>query len=302
MKVSESMGHIVFSTPTPVGMSSLMGDYDFFIIDVWGVLHDGAIVYPKAIETLQRLKANGKRTILLSNAPRRTHDLIKAMQRMGLHRSLYDDILSSGEVTNLDIRNSCDPFYTTLGKHCWHLGPDRDRSVFDSLDVELVATPEEATFVVNTGPLASHENVADYETSLLRCRQRDLPMVCANPDHTVMCPEGGRAICAGALAARYEELGGRVSYRGKPDPAIYDMCLKRLGSPDRAKVLAVGDALETDIAGAAAAHIDAAFVTCGLHGSELGISYNEQAEPERVTALLARHQLRCRAVLPAFAW
>ncbi len=295
------MGHIDFSTP--LGMSSLMGDYDVFIIDLWGVLHDGTVAYPHAIETLQRLKENGKQTILLSNAPRRTRDLIQAMQRMGLHRSLYDEILSAGEATHCEIRNCRDPFYKTLGRHCWHLGPDRDRSVFDSLDVELVATPEEATFVVNTGPLAFHEDVDDYVTYLLRCRQRDLPMVCANPDQLVVSIDGGRAICAGALAARYEELGGRVSYRGKPDPAIYDMCLERLGQPDRCKVLAIGDTLETDIAGAAAAHIDAAFVTCGLHGRELGIAaYNEQAEPERVAALLARHHLRCRAVLPAFAW
>ena len=296
----KTTNNINFSTP--LGLSSLVADYDAFIIDLWGVLHNGAVAYPHAIETLQRLKENGKRTILLSNAPRRTCDLVQGMQGMGLLRSLYDDILSSGEATHCEIRSRRDSFYAALGRHCWHLGPNRDRSVFDSLDVELVATPEEATFVVNTGPWAFHETVGDYERYLLRCRQRNLPMVCANPDHVVMLSEGQIAICAGALAARYEELGGRVSYRGKPDPAIYEMCLERLGQPDRCKVLAIGDALETDIAGAAAAHIDSAFVTCGLHSRELGTAYNEQAEPEKVSALLARHHLHCRTVLPAFAW
>ncbi|VBB68935.1 HAD superfamily protein involved in N-acetyl-glucosamine catabolism [invertebrate metagenome] len=284
------------------GLSALVRHYDAFIIDLWGVLHDGAAAYPHAVETLQQFQKTGKPTILLSNAPRRTRDLVQGMQRMGLHRSLYSEIMSSGEAVNFEMRSRRDPFYAALGQHCWHLGPDRDRSVFESLDVELVTTPEEAAFMVNTGPWAIHETVVDYETYLLRCRQRDLPMVCANPDYVVVLREGQRAMCAGALAARYEELGGRVSYRGKPDPAIYDMCLECLGQPDRCKVLAVGDTLETDVAGAMNAGIDSALVTCGVHGGELGVGYNEQAEPGRVATLLARHDLRCRAILPAFVW
>lgn len=294
------MGKIDFSTPS--GLSSFVESYDVFIIDLWGVLHDGAVAYPHAIGTLQRLKEKGKRTILLSNAPRRTCALVQSMQRMGILRFLYDDIMSSGEAANYEMRNPRDPFYTALGRHCWHLGPIRDRSVFDSVDVELVSTPEEATFVMNTGPLAFHEEEAEYETYLFRCLQRDLPMVCANPDHWIVLREGQRVICAGALAARYVELGGRVSYRGKPDSAIYDMCLERLGHPDRRKILAVGDSLATDIAGATAAHIDAAFITSGIHAAELGVSYNEEAAPERVAALLASQNLHCRAVLPAFTW
>ncbi len=283
------------------GLSGLAAHYDAFILDLWGVIHDGAVAYPLAGETLWQLKATGKPTILLSNAPRRVHDLIEGMQRIGISRFLYGDVLSSGEAINLEMRSRRDPFYAALGQRCWHLGPERDRSVFDSLAVELVVAPEEATFVVNTGPLEFHDTVADYETRLLRCQQHDLPMVCANPDHVVI-REGQRVMCAGALAARYEELGGRVSYRGKPDPAIYDLCLKRLGNPDRHRVLAVGDALETDIAGAIAAGIDAVLVTCGVHGAELGVGYNEPADPVRIAALLARHHLSCRAILPAFVW
>lgn len=283
------------------GLSTLAVHYDAYILDLWGVIHDGTVAYPHAAETLQRLKEAGKQTILLSNAPRRTHDLIEGMQRMDLPRALYIDILSSGEAINIEMRSRRDPFYAALGRRCWHLGPDRDHSVFDSLDVELVATPEEATFVVNTGPWEFYESVADYEARLLRCRRYDLPMVCANPDYVVI-REGRRVMCAGALGARYEELGGRVSYRGKPDPAIYDLCLERLGSPDRGQVLIVGDTLETDIAGAAAAGIDAALVTCGIHGAELGVGYNEPADPIRVAALLARHHLYCQAILPAFIW
>ncbi|KAF0119419.1 MAG: HAD family sugar phosphatase [Rhodospirillaceae bacterium] len=283
------------------GLSVVAEHYDAFILDLWGVIHDGAVAYPHAAATLKRLKEAGKRTILLSNAPRRTRNLIDGMQRMGLSRFLYDDILSSGEAINVAMRSRGDPFYADLGQRCWHLGPERDRSVFEGLDVALVASPEEATFVVNTGPWEFHETVADYEMRLLRCRHRDLPMVCANPDHVVI-REGRRVMCAGALAARYEALGGRVSSRGKPDPAIYDLCLERLGGPDRKRVLAVGDALETDIAGASAAGLDAVFVTCGVHGAELGTGYNEPADPARIAALLARHHLRCRAVLSAFIW
>ena len=293
---------MVDSDPVAIsGLSAVAEDYDAFILDLWGVIHDGAVPYSHAAITLQRLKEAGKRTILLSNAPRRTRDLIEGMHRMGLARVLYDDILSSGEAINIEMRSCNDPFYAALGQRCWHLGPERDRSVFEGLDVTLVASPAEATFVVNTGPWEFHETVADYEEQLLRCRERDLPMVCANPDHVVI-REGRRVMCAGALAARYGALGGRVSFRGKPDPAIYDLCLKRLGGPDRKRVLAVGDALETDIAGANAAGIDAVFVTCGVHGAELEAGHNEPADSRRLADLFARYHSWCRAVLPAFIW
>lgn len=286
------------------GVSALVQDYDVFILDLWGVVHDGVVVYPHAVEALRQLRIANKQVVFLSNAPRLVCDLIDSMQRMGLPRLLYNDILSSGEIVNLEIQKKTDPFYANLGQFCWHLGPNRDRSIFMFLDIKQVDSPEDATFVINTGPRELNETILDYEPQLQECLRNDLPMICANPDQAVLS-NGQKIICAGAIAAFYETLGGRVSYRGKPDPSVYDLCLERLAYPpksDRRRVIAIGDTLETDIAGATAAGIDSVLITSGIHGDSLQVRYNEQADPTMVAALLDRYHLDCRAILPAFVW
>lgn len=283
------------------GFSALAERYDGFILDLWGVIHDGSRAYPHAAATLEKLRETGKPTLLLSNAPRRAPALEEGMRNMGIPRHLYGSIMSSGEAVNREMKSRRDPFFAALGPTCYHLGPERDRSVFDDVPITLVAEIEAATFVVNTGPHEFSDTVMDYEPVLQACSARALPMVCANPDHVVI-REGKRVVCAGALAARYEELGGVVSYRGKPDPAIYTLCLEMLNNLDRRRVLAVGDALETDIAGAAAAGIDSVFVTGGIHAEELGVAYGEAASPARVAALAGRFNLRPVAAIPSFVW
>ncbi|MBF0095281.1 MAG: TIGR01459 family HAD-type hydrolase [Alphaproteobacteria bacterium] len=283
------------------GFAPLAERYDAFILDLWGVIHDGSRAYPHAVATLERLRGTGKPTVLLSNAPRRGHALVQGMEAMGIPRRLYGDILSSGEAVNRELRLRRDPFYAALGPLCYHLGPERDRSIFDDVRVTLVAEVNAASFIVNTGPREFSETVDDYEHILQACAARSLPMVCANPDRVVI-REGKRLVCAGALADRYIALGGRVSQRGKPDPAVYDLCLEMLNAPDRRRVLTVGDAMETDIAGATAAGIDSVLVTGGIHAEELGVAYGEPASPVAVAALARRFGLGPAAAIPAFIW
>ncbi|MBF0560939.1 MAG: TIGR01459 family HAD-type hydrolase [Alphaproteobacteria bacterium] len=284
------------------GLAPLAARYDAFIIDMWGVIHDGATAYPSAVATLKALREAGKATLLLSNAPRRANSLVETMTSLGIPRHLYGEVLSSGEAVNDEIRTRRDPFYAALGQRCYHIGPEHDSSVFEDLSLTLVSDPAQAEFVVNTGPWGPDDTVADFEPVLVACAARHLPMVCANPDHEVI-REGRRAICAGALAARYQELGGVVSYRGKPDPAIYELCLERLGVTDRRRVLAIGDGMETDIAGGAAAGIDTVLVAGGLHADELGASVpGAMPDAGRVTALCDRFRLRPIAAIPALAF
>lgn len=289
------------STTMLPGLAGLADRFDGFILDLWGVIHDGNTAYPWARATLEELRRAGKATVLLSNAPRRAHALVAGMERMGIPRDLYGEVVSSGEAVHHELKTRTDPFYAALGRRCHHMGPERDRSIFEELDLDLVPEPDGADFVLNTGPWDFDETVADYEHALQAAARLCLPMVCANPDHVVI-REGKIIICAGALAARYIELGGQVSYRGKPDPAIYDLCLDMLGNPDRRRVVAVGDALETDIAGATAAGIASVFVTGGIHGSDLGVTYGEAADPARLTTLLGRFGLSPTVAIPAFVW
>jgi len=291
------------SIPVLPGLRSLCAGRDGLILDLWGVVHDGNTAYPGVVEALTAIRDAGLRTVLLTNAPRLSGPIVETMERMGIPRDLYSGILSSGDAVHSELRARTDPAFAALGPRCWHLGPERDRSVFEGLDnVTVVDTPEEADFALNTGPWSFDETVADYEDRLVRCHARALPMVCANPDHEVI-REGRKVICAGALAAHYTEMGGAVIDRGKPDPAIYDLVLDLLGIADRQRVLAVGDGLQTDIAGAAAAGIDSVFVTGGLYAEPLGLTaHGQMPDPARVAALCAAEGQTPIAAIPALVW
>lgn len=282
------------------GFRAIATQYDAFILDLWGVIHDGAAAFPHSAETLRHLRALGRKTILLSNAPRRAHVLVAQMEGFGIPRDLYDAVMSSGEAVRTELIERRDPFFAALGTRCYHLGPERDRSVFEGVEVDIVDSLAEADFIVNTGPLSFDDTVEDYEDLLVAARKRDLPMVCANPDHVVI-RQGKRIVCAGAIAARYAAIGGAVAQRGKPDAAIYKLCAETLGvSPWRIAV--VGDALETDVAGATAAGMTSIWVTGGIHASDLDAGYGKPGEPSLIGAAAARHRLAPTAALPGFIW
>ncbi|MBI3445037.1 MAG: TIGR01459 family HAD-type hydrolase [Magnetospirillum sp.] len=282
------------------GLAELAERYDGFVLDLWGVIHDGVEAYPGVAETLGQLRRAGKRTIMLSNAPRRSSALIEQLTRLGIGRLLYDEVLSSGEAVHLELDRRSDPFFAALGTKLYHLGPERDRNVYETLPYRSVDL-EQADFVLNTGPVEVSETVADYQELLDRALARRLPMICANPDHVVI-RQGKRITCAGAIADHYADMGGLVSQRGKPDPAIYAMALASLGIADKARICALGDALHTDIRGGRAGGIDAVLVTGGIHADELGIKWGETADPVRLAELARLHGERPVAAIPKFIW
>jgi len=284
------------------GLAPLAEGRDGLILDLWGVLHDGNAAYPGVVEALTAIRTAGLRTLLLTNAPRASGPIADSMAAMGIPADLYDGILSSGDAVREALETRADPAFASLGRRFWHLGPERDRSVFEGLDLDEAEAPEDADFVINTGPWSFDETVADYQDRLDRCVARGLPMVCANPD-LVVIREGRRVICAGALAVRYAEMGGTVIDRGKPDPAIYDTVLARLGISDRRRALAVGDGPHTDLKGAAAAGIDAVFVTGGLCAEALGLTaHGQRPNADLVAALCAEEGIRPLAAIPALRW
>jgi len=283
------------------GFAPLAERYDGFVLDLWGVIHDGINAFPHAVETLRQLRAAQKRTLLLSNVPRPNAAVQTMMQRMGIDDALYSDILTSGEAVRRALQSPPDLWWAELGQRVFHLGPVRDLPVLDDLPLQRVPEPADADFVLNTGP-DDHRNPSEmneFEPVLQDCAKHRLPMICANPDLEVI--RGGvRVLCAGALALRYQELGGDVRSLGKPDPAIYQPVLQQLGLPPE-RVLAVGDSLRTDIAGAASVDLDACWVLDGVHGAALrdasGGFNSGQAD-----AMARDAGVRPVATIPRFQW
>lgn len=284
------------------GISAVIDHYDGLILDLWGVIHDGEQPYPGVADCLDRLRAAGKTLCLLSNAPRRTGGAIAKLEGMGLGRDRYHHVMTSGEAAYDALRLREDPWHAALGRRLFHIGPDRDTDVFEGIGYEVVPTAAEADFVVNTGIVTFGESVADYQPQLDACRAAGLPMICANPDLVVMVgPQ--LVICAGSLALRYEEMGGDVFWHGKPFAPVYARCLSLMGIADPRRILAVGDSLRTDVAGANAAGLDVALVTAGIHREELGgAAWGESVDPVRLTAAAEASGHRPTYAIPSLRW
>jgi len=283
------------------GIREVVLRYDGFILDLWGVIHDGVAPIPGAVECLRALLERGKRIVLLSNAPRRADDVVRRITRIGVPTELYHHVMSSGEEAWQHLNRRDDPFYAGLGRRCLHIGSERDIEIREGLALEFVDTAEEAKFILNTGPAGWDDRIEDYEPLLRAALARDLPMVCANPDLVVM--HGSRlALCAGALAKWYEEAGGRVRWHGKPFRSVYDTCLGLLSIEDRSRILAVGDSLRTDIAGAAGAGLDSLLIAGGIHAKEFGAIGDEAPDLRRVEAAIRDGSHNPVGIAWSFCW
>jgi HAD superfamily hydrolase (TIGR01459 family) len=283
------------------GLGETLAAYDGLILDLWGVVHDGNRPYPGVIHALERLQRAAKPVVLLSNAPRRIAPIAERLREIGIPAALYRAIHSSGEEVWQHLLRRDEPFYAALGRRCYLIGPTRDEGIIEGLDVERVGEVNAAEFILNTGPWGWDEATEGYEPVLRAARARDLPMVCANAD-LVVVHRGRRIICAGALAERYAALGGRVRWHGKPFPSVYEACFALLGMADRKRIVAVGDSLRTDIAGARGAGINSIWIVGGIHAEELGMQPGELPDAGRVTAALAASGEAPVAVASGFRW
>jgi HAD superfamily hydrolase (TIGR01459 family) len=285
------------------GFAKIAAGYDGFILDLWGVIHDGVSPYPGATACLAALK--GRPVLLLSNAPRRASAVQNMLRQMGIGDDSYAHILTSGEACRTALIARDDPWFAKLGSKVFFLGPARDRNLLDGLDLIVCESPKDADFVLNTGPDDHRDptDLAAFIPTLNACLDAGLPMLCANPDLEVI--RGGvRILCAGALAAEYAKAGGDVRSLGKPDAAIYDRALAMLGVA-KTRVLAVGDSLRTDIAGAKNAGIDAVLVAHGVDAPRLGgIFADAPAEQQKARAAFAvlAGGFPIIGVLPRFIW
>lgn len=286
--------------PRIEGLEALADRYAVLLCDVWGVIHNGVSLYDGVADALTRYRAQGGKVVLLTNAPRPNAPIRGQLACLGLPLAAYDDIVTSGDVT----RDAIEAWAASGRTRVHHVGPDRDIPLFDGLAITRVAL-EDAEGVVITGLFDDTvETPADYLDRFRAIVDRDLPVICANPDRVI--DRGGEMIyCAGALADVHTALGGSPLMVGKPYPAVYATARQRitalLGSPlDDDAILAVGDALATDVRGGFEAGLDVLFVTGGIHAAEFGPA--ERPDGARVAATLTREGLGAVAYLPRLVW
>ena len=275
--------------PLPVmvgGISEIADRYDGYLVDLWGCVHNGIEPFPEAVDALLYLSRMGKKINLLSNGPRRGVDLIARLDQMGVPREAYHYVMSSGEAAWQAFADRTDDFHRELGSRCYHLGPDRDASVFAGNGLERAGTLADAHFVLNTGPTDFSHTLDDYQDLLEEASERTLPMVCANPDLVVHIGDD-LVICAGLIAQRYEAMGGKVAYHGKPFPSVYERCYAFLEGIPKERILAVGDGLRTDVLGAANQGVSSLFLTHGIHVAELGVLINDASAIRELAGRIA---------------
>lgn len=250
------------------GISDISDSYSGFIIDQWGVLHNGDKPYDGVVECLKELKARKKHIIILSNSGKRAEVNKERLKKIGIGPSLYDQIVTSGEMTWQGINEQDEGFFKGLGKKVYVLSRGGDRSIVDGLEVEVVDEPSKADFLIISGSDAPEKSIEDYEPILKEAVRSRLTALCANPDSRGVM--GSLSIMGpGTIARRYQDFGGVVHYIGKPHQPIFKHCIKILQDKEiyPGQTIVIGDALAHDILGGNMVNIDTCLVRTGLHES-----------------------------------
>ncbi|MFP4098257.1 MAG: TIGR01459 family HAD-type hydrolase [Alphaproteobacteria bacterium] len=270
------------------GISDISDSYSGFIIDEWGVLHDGLSIFDGVIECLTQLRDRQKQVIILTNSGKRAHKDAERLATFGITPDLYDHVITSGEITWQGLNDQSDGYFKGIGKECILINRGGDRTIVEELDIEVVDDPKQASFLIIAGTDAPHKTIEDYEPLLKQCARYNLKAICANPDNLGVMGNIN-VIGPGSLAARYKDFGGIVEYIGKPHNMIFQHCIRLLQEQDvfPGQTVVVGDAMGHDIIGGAMVNIDTCLVKRGLHKSVFK-SCESPAEVDRMLDILVR--------------
>ena len=296
-KVSNDTVSVREGVPVRAGAGGLLDAYDVVFCDVWGVLHNGVEPYAAAGDALARFRAAGGTVVLVSNAPAPSASVATLLDHIGVRRDAWDAAITSGDLTRAHL---AERGYQRIH----HIGPPRDLHVFAGMDLERVSLARAAAIVCTGVADDRCETGETYRPILSAARERALPLVCGNPDLVVEV--GGELLaCAGMVAATYESMGGSVYWAGKPHAPAYEGARQlaetaRGHAVARNRILAIGDAVRTDLAGAAGYGVDCLLIAHGIHRDEL--MPDGRIDRDRLATLLKSTPHRPVAAMPALAW
>lgn len=270
--------------------------YDALLCDIWGVIHNGREAYGPACDALARYRAQGGKVVLISNVPKQRDPIPGQLERLGVRADAWDAIVTSGDAIRVELAaRAPGPFFK--------IGPEIvDAILWEGLGLERTTSLADAAFFAISGLNDDRvETPEDYAGLLRDAKARDLVLLCANPD--IVVQRGDKLIwCAGAIARDYEAIGGRVVMAGKPFAPVYELAYAEtarvLGrTPDKARLLAIGDGIITDLKGANAQGLDALFIASGMHGETL--KTNGALDLAKVDAALKTEDARCTYLMDA---
>ena len=281
-------------TNEQIELRHIIDRYEGLVLDLFGVIHDGIAPFPEALKVLRRLRMCHKRICLLSNSPRRAIQVAVRLKAMDIGPELYDGLITSGELVFSALTGAKKTALPVPGSRFLHIGPDELSGLLAGADFTSVDDARAAHFILATGSIMAKAK----RTLLADLQKRDLPLICANPDITVLV--GNQMVsCAGAVAEQYQSIGGRVFRFGKPCLPAYEEAARILRLP-ASRILAIGDSLATDIAGGNGAGIDAALVMTGVHRGDF--RWDVRPDKQGFRQLCRKHRARPNFVLPALAW
>ncbi|TQV83074.1 TIGR01459 family HAD-type hydrolase [Denitrobaculum tricleocarpae] len=275
------------------GLREIAGDYDLFLIDQFGVLHDGQAPYPGAIRVLEKLKSEAKTVVLLSNSGRRSTANATRMEALGFPSDLYDHFVTSGEVAWHQLSAGSGAGQT---RRCLLLSRGGTRSAVEGLGLELVEDGADADLVLLAGSDGDSVPLEHYLENLRPAAERKVPCLCTNPDK-IMITAAGLRYGAGRIAEEYEALGGPVEWIGKPWPSIYRFALERCsgadGEGEDKRIIGIGDSIEHDIAGARGIGAASLLIKGGILAD---------ADEAELSALFAKYKAAPDFLSQSFAW
>ena len=262
-------------------LCEICNEYDAFLIDLWGVMHNGVRLNESAMNTIRELEKKSKKIVFLSNAPRPTKKIVEFLKKLRMEEKFLKNVLTSGEVAMNSLKKN------KFGEKFYHLGPQRDDSLFSDIKKNQTNL-EKCDFILCTGLFDEEEENLNYYENLLKNFTKK-KLVCTNPD-LIVHRAGEEEYCAGKIAEIFENLGGEVIYFGKPYKEVYLSCLEA-----NQKTLVIGDNLKTDIKGANNMNLDSIFITGGIHRSKIK---NEEV----IEKLLKEHNVSANYFQNELTW
>ena len=286
------------------GISDLSDSYSAFILDQYGVLHNGEKVFDGVLDCLAELKGRKKTIILLSNSSKRADENKARLTKLGITEDLYDHVITSSEMVWQGLKDNAGIF-KGMGTNCYLVSHENDHSILDGLDITRVDDPKNADFLLLAGCDAPNKTMDDYDPILKIAAQKRLKAICSNPEMRGLV-NGQPVMGTGMLARRYQDFGGVVTYIGKPFEPIFGECIKYLRARDifPGQTLVIGDAMDQDIAGGVSSEMDTCLVAAtGLHaGNFRGLSTLNDLEKSLSNLVIAHNNVRPNFIVPKFSW